>query len=445
MNTVTGAPSLPKVAIVGYPNVGKSTLFNRLVGSREAVVSPTSGVTRDRKEAVAEWGGRRFVVVDTGGIDPRSTEPLAEAVRAQAQAAIAEASVVVFVVDGCVGVGQDEVEIARILRRAQASVILAVNKIDVKNVSSQLHEFWTLGLGEPVGISAEHGIGLGDLLDLLVDMLPGDSEQVELPTGDIKVAIVGRPNVGKSSLVNRLLGDQRVIVSPLPGTTRDAIDTNITFQDRLITLIDTAGLRRPSRRAGDSLEYYSALRTLNALRRANVALVIADSSEGIVDLDLQIAYEAQRAGCATAVLLNKCDLGGCDLRLARERVLAKVHMRPPCLEISCLTGANVGEVLPLVIRLHERYSAHLATSALNRWLAEFKQRSALPHRSGKSLKIFYLVQYDAAPPRFKAMVNSKALVTRAFAYHFENRLREGFEYEGIPLIVDFEGKEERYR
>ena len=441
---MTGDAALPKVAIIGYPNVGKSTLFNRLTGERDAVVSPESGVTRDRKEGVAEWGGRRFTVVDTGGIDPRSTEPLAALVRAQAEAAIREAAVSILLVDGRIGPGQDEMEIARVLQRSGRPVVLAVNKTDARSAAERLHEFWALGLGEPLGISAEHGLGVGDLLDLVVAALPPPSTKPAECPAAIQVAIVGRPNVGKSSLVNALLRDERVIVSPLPGTTRDAIDASLVFKEHNVVLIDTAGLRRPGRRSRDSLEYYSSLRTLDALERAAVALVMVDAEEGLVDLDLQVAYEAQRAGCATAVLFNKWDVAHLDLGRTRERVMSKVHMRPPCLPISCLTGYNLHAVLPLVVDLYGKYSARIATPALNRWLAEFRERSLLPQRAGKTLKLFYLVQYGVEPPRFKAMVNSRALLTRSFAYHFENRLRESFGYEGIPLIVDFEGKETRY-
>ncbi len=436
--------TLPRVVIAGYPHGGKSTLFNRLTGTREAVVAPESGVTRDRKEGVAEWGGREFLVVDTGGMDTRSTELMADLVRAQAAAAIDEADVVVFLVDGRIGVGPDEVAIAKTLRRTSTPVVLAVNKIDAHSAAERIHEFWELGLGEPLAISAEHGLGLGDLLDLVVAALPEASEQAAPTQEPINVAIVGRPNVGKSSLLNALLGSERVIVSPIPGTTRDAIDTSLLFRDRPINLVDTAGLRRPSRRTGESLEYYSSVRTMNALRRSDVALVMVDASEGLVDLDLQVAYEVQRAGCATAMLFNKWDVADMDLEKAIERVATKVQMRPPCLTISCLTGKNLARVLPLVMDLYERYSMRIPTPALNQWLRALRSRTAFPQRSGKSLKVFYVVQYDACPPRFKAMVNSRALITRSFAYYFENRLRQEFGLAGIPVIVDFQGKEERY-
>lgn len=435
---------LPRVAIIGYPNVGKSTLFNRLTGTRDAVVAPQAGVTRDRKEGFAEWGGRDFLVVDTGGMDLKTEEPLAESVRDQARQAIAEADVIIFLLDGRAGVGSDEMEIARLLRRGETPVVLAVNKSDTKLAQERVHEYWSLGLDEPYPVSAEHGLGVGDLLDAIVAVLPAEAEETPERVETIRVAIVGRPNVGKSSLLNALLGSQRVIVSEIPGTTRDSIDTELTFRERHLTLVDTAGLRRKGRRSEEPVEFYSSVRTVQSLERADVALVLADAAEGLVDLDLQVAYEAQRARCATAVLFNKWDISEMDLDKARERVTAKVQMRPPCIPISCQTGKNLDQVLPLVLQLYDTYSTRLATPALNRWLADIRARGNLPQRSGKSIKLFYLVQYGSAPPRFKLMVNSRALISRNFAYYLENRLRDSFGLAGVPVIVDFEGKEERF-
>ncbi|MHB1342975.1 MAG: ribosome biogenesis GTPase Der [Thermoleophilia bacterium] len=436
-------PNYPRVAIVGYPNVGKSTLFNRLTGSREAVVAPEAGVTRDRKEGLAEWLGHYFVVVDTGGIDIMSHEPLSDQVRGQARLAIDLAAAVVFVVDGNSGVGPQEHEIADILRRGSVPVILAVNKIDRREAVARENEFWELGLGEPHGVSAEHGLGTGDLLDAILEVLPepGPAVQSERP---VNVAIVGRPNVGKSSLVNALLGDERTIVSPIPGTTRDAIDTLIEFEGRTFNLVDTAGLRRRGKRSEHDVEFYSSIRTIKALERSDVALVLVDASEGLVDLDLQVAYEAQRARCATAIVFNKWDVATLDLDMATARVNAKVQMRPPWLTVSALTGRNLQRVLPLALDLYERYAARVPTSALNRWLEEVRDRKDPPQKRGKALKVFYAVQYEEAPPRFKVMVNSRALITRSYGYFLENRLRDAFGLWGIPLVIDFEGKEERY-
>jgi GTP-binding protein len=435
--------AIPKVVIVGYPNVGKSTLFNRLTGTRDAVVAPESGVTRDRKEGQAEWRGRSFLVIDTGGIDLQSELPFGAEVRSQAQTAVGEAAAAIFLLDGKAGVAPQDHEIAALLRRSGVPVVLAVNKTDAHSARENLHEYWELGLGEPLGISAEHGLGVGDLLDMIVDLLP--EYQTELDAeAPVRVAIVGRPNVGKSSLLNALLGDSRTIVSPVPGTTRDAIDTDLVFDSTPMILIDTAGLRRPGKRTTTDVEYYSSLRALRALERSDVALIVVDASEGLVDLDLQIAYEAQRAKCATAILFNKWDISSLDLDKATERIKAKVQMRPRWLTVSALTRRGVDRILPLARELYVQYSNRIPTSELNRWLEEIRARRPDRAKGVKEIKTFYMVQYETRPPRFKVMVNSRALVTRSFAYYVENRLREDFGLWGIPLVIDFEGKEERY-
>jgi GTP-binding protein len=436
-------PSVPRVAIVGYPNVGKSTLFNRITGTRDAVVAPQFGVTRDRKEGEADWNGRRFVVVDTGGIDLQSDAPLGEEVRRQAQIAVNEAAVAIFVLDGKAGVAPQDHEIAAILRRSGVPVLLAVNKVDSRVAQESLPEYWELGLGEPLGVSAEHGLGVGDLLDEVVRALPVEAETVET-AAPVRVAIVGRPNVGKSSLLNALLGDQRTVVSSVPGTTRDAIDTDVVFNGTAMKLIDTAGLRRPGKRTTTDVEYYSSLRALKAMERSDVALVVVDASEGLVDLDLQVAYEAQRAKCATAVLFNKWDISRLDLDMATARIKAKVQMKPRWLTVSALTGRGVDRILPLARELNVQYSSRIPTAELNRWLEEVRSSRPPAIKGVKAIKAFYMVQYEASPPRFKIMVNSRALVNKPFAYYLENRLREDYGFWGIPLIIDFEGKEERY-
>lgn len=434
---------LPRVAIIGYPNVGKSTLFNRITGTREAVVAPESGVTRDRKEGQADWIGYRFVIVDTGGIDLRSDEPLGEMVRRQAQVALSEATVAIFLVDGKVGPAPQDQEIAALLRRSNVPVVLAVNKIDSRAAEESLNEYWQLGLGEPFGVSAEHGLGVGDMLDEVVGAFPKGSEEVEEPVR-VKIAIVGRPNVGKSSLINRLLGDERAIVSAIPGTTRDAIDTDLMFEGTPVTLVDTAGLRRPGKRTTTDVEYYSSLRAIRAMERSDVALVVVDANEGLVDLDLQVAYEAQRAKCATAILFNKWDIAELDLEMVTARVRDKVQMKPRWLTTSAVTGRGVDRILPLALELYSLYSTRIPTAELNRWLEDVRARRAPSSKGGKTMKTFYAVEYDVAPPRFKFMVNSRALLTKSFAYFLENQLRESFGLWGIPLVIDFEGKEERY-
>jgi GTP-binding protein len=438
----------PRVVIVGYPNVGKSTLFNRITGTREAVVAPESGVTRDRKEGEADWNGRTFIVVDTGGIDLGGELPLNDEVLRQARLGLQEAEVAIFLVDGRVGVAPQDHEIAQLLRKSGMPVFLAVNKQDARAAQEARAEYWELGLGEPLGVSAEHGLGVGDLLDEVVKALPADTEvpEGEEPesTGPIRVAIVGRPNVGKSSILNALLGDQRTIVSAMPGTTRDAIDTDLTFDGTAMTLVDTAGLRRPGKRTTTDVEYYSSLRALRALERSDVALVVVDASEGLVDLDLQVIYEAQRAKCATAVLFNKWDISTLDLDMATARLKAKAQMKPRWLTVSALTGRGIDRILPLARDLHGLYSGRIPTAELNRWLDTLRSRRPPAAKGGKSIKTFYMVQYDISPPRFKVMVNSRALVNKPFAHYLENRLREDYQMWGIPLVIDFEGKEERY-
>jgi GTP-binding protein len=434
---------LARVAIVGYPNVGKSTLFNRVTGTRDAVVAPEAGVTRDRKEGVAEWTGHRFVVIDTGGIDLQSEEPLGDEVRRQAQLAVTEAAVTVFVVEGKSGVLPQDREIAELLRRSGVPVVLAVNKQDARAAQDSFNEYWELGLGEPIGVSAEHGLGVGDLLDQVVKNLPKDEGDEEVAS-PMRVAIVGRPNVGKSSLVNALLGDRRTIVSASPGTTRDAIDTDLIYDGTPMVLVDTAGLRRPGKRTTTDVEYYSSLRALKALERCDVAIVVVDASEGLVDLDLQVAYEAQRAKCATVMLFNKWDIAEVDLEKATERIRAKVQMRPPHLTVSALSGRGVERILPLARELYLKYAGRVPTPELNRWLGSLQGQHQSAAKGGKTIKAFYVVQYEQAPPRFKVMVNARALVNKPYAYYLENRMRADFGLEGVPLIIDFEGKEERY-
>jgi GTP-binding protein len=426
---------LGTVAVVGFPNVGKSTLVNRLTGSRTAVVHETPGVTRDRKELVCEWSGQEFLLVDTGGVDIADRSPLTRQVGEQARAAIAEADLVLFVVDAQAGITPGDEEIAAILRRSRKPVLLVVNKIDDPARDTDALEFHRLGLSDPIPVSAVHGHGTGDLLDLIVARLPGVGP-AQIGEEAIRVAILGRPNVGKSSLLNALLGQERVIVSETPGTTRDAIDTVLERGDRTFVLVDTAGLRR-KRRQRQGIEYYSELRALQAAERADVALVLVDASEGVVDHDLTIADVARKAGCATLVVLSKWDIGEVDIEDVRRRLEPRLRQRPPIVTVSAKTGRGIDRVLDKVEELYEKSVKRIPTPVLNRFLGELRESRQPPSRNGKRLNLLFGLQTEVRPPRFRFFVNDPSLITRDYGYWVENRLRERFELEGVPVSIDF--------
>jgi GTP-binding protein len=441
-----------KVAVVGYPNVGKSSLINRLTGTREAVVHERPGVTRDRKELDCEWNGRRFTLIDTGGVDFADEDPLAGSIREQARAGIADAEVAVLVVDARAGVRAGDEEMADLLRRASLPTIVAANKCDGVAEMPLAAEFHRLGLGEPLPVSAAQGLGTGDLLDRIVELLDLNppTQDSEVEDGTVRLAVIGRPNVGKSSLVNRFLGEERVIVSEVAGTTRDAIDTPLLVGDRRLILVDTAGIRRQAKVA-DSVEYYTALRSRRAAERADVALVVCDADDGVTAQDLRIAELAMKTGCATAIVLNKWDMqesvdgeGGrrLDLDYERARVAEKLRLRPRVLTVSAKTGRHVARLLTEAITLGDRVSGRIPTPELNRFLAEAVQARQPPvgtrrGSSGHRLKLIYMAQIGERPPRFAIQVNSRARVTRDYAYFLENRLRARYGMDGVPLIIDF--------
>jgi GTPase len=428
-------PLAGTVAVVGFPNVGKSTLVNRLTESRSAVVHETPGVTRDRKEVVAEWNGRRFRLIDTGGVDIADRSPITRSVVDQAQTAIAEADLVLFVVDTRAGVTPGDEELAAILRRAHKPVLLLANKIDDPAKDAYALEFHRLGLGDPVPLSAQHGHGTGDLLDAVVSMLPGSGPQ-EVGEEAIRVAILGRPNVGKSSLLNALLGEERVIVSEVPGTTRDAIDTVLQRGDRTFVLVDTAGIRR-KRRQRQGIEYYSELRALAAAERADVALVLVDSSEGLVDQDLAVADIARKAQSSTIVVLSKWDISGTALEEVRRRLGSSLRQRPQLVTVSAKTGRGISRLLDRVEELYEKHASRIPTPELNRFLGELREAREPPSRSGRRLNLLYGTQVQSRPPRFRFFVNDPGLITRDYGYWVENQLRERFELAGVPVSIDF--------
>ncbi len=426
---------LPTVAVVGFPNVGKSTLVNRLVGGREAVTSPEPGVTRDRKRLATEWNGVAFELVDTGGIDLGDEAELARDVQAQARLAIAEADAVLMVVDGRAGLRAGDVELAKILRGGDVPVLVVVNKVDRANDFGIAAEFHSLGLGEPLSVSATHGLGTGDLLDAVVTALGERPPQLE-PDDAVRVAVIGRPNVGKSSLVNAFLGAERVIVSDRAGTTRDAIDTELEVEGRRVILVDTAGLRRRSKVAG-TVDYYAQLRSERAVERADVAIVVCDAAEGVTSEDLRVAEMAMVAGCATLLVLNKWDVTDTDIDDARARVRRKSRLRPAVVTASATRGRNVPALLPRALRLADRAGERIPTPELNRFVADVVAKNPPPSRRGKRLRLYYAAQIGERPPRVAIQVNDRKLITRDWAYHLENRMREAYELEGVPLVIDF--------
>jgi GTPase len=423
------------VAIVGYPNVGKSTLVNRLTATRTAVVHETPGVTRDRKELLCEWAGTTFRLVDTGGVDEADRGPFGTQIAAQAREAVEEADLVLLVVDGKAGITPGDQDLAEILRRSRRPVLVVANKLDDPRRDVDALEFHRLGLGEPIPISALHGHGTGDLLDEIVGRLPGGGER---PVGEeaIRVAILGRPNVGKSSLLNALVGRERVIVSEVPGTTRDSIDTVLRRGETTFVLVDTAGLRR-KRRQRQGIEYYSELRALEAAERADVALVLIDASEGVVEQDLSVADVARKAGCATIVVLSKWDVTEVRIEDVRPLVADRLRQRPPLIAISTVTGRGLERLLDLLEEVFARYVSRIPTAELNRALQELREARQPPARRGRRLNLLYGTQVSSRPARFRIFVSDRTLVTRDYAYWVENELRRRFRLEGVPVSIDF--------
>jgi GTP-binding protein len=423
----------PKVAVLGYPNVGKSTLVNRLSGTREAVVHEQAGVTRDRKEVEADWNGRGFTLVDTGGVDIAGEHELADEIRHQALAALADAELAVLVVDARAGLRPGDAELARELRGGPVPAVVVANKVDEGTQQGLAAEFYALGLGEPLPVSATQGLGTGDLLDLIVARLPEHDGEAEEATS---LALIGRPNVGKSSLVNRLLGEERVIVTPIAGTTRDAIDTRIDFDGREVILVDTAGLRRRTKVAG-SVDYYAQLRSEQAADRSQVAIVVCDATEGVTSDDFRVADMAMKKKCATVLALNKWDLTRTDLEDAKARVERKLRQRPQVMAVSAQTGRGMKRLVAEALSLADRSSEWIPTPELNRFLGDLQNLREPPSTRGKRLRMYYMAQFETSPPRFAIQVNNRGQVTRDYAYFLENRLRERYHLQGVPLVIDF--------
>ena len=431
----------PTVAVVGYPNVGKSTLVNRLSGTREAVVHEDAGVTRDRKEIDADWNGVGFTLVDTGGVDFAGEHQMADEIRRQALMALEGADLALLVVDARAGLRPGDAELAQELRGGGVPVIVAANKVDDARQTGAATEFYGLGLGDPVAVSATQGLGTGDLLDLIVERLPEIIEKREQAT---RLALIGRPNVGKSSLVNRLLGEERVIVTDVAGTTRDAIDTRIQFEGREVVLVDTAGLRRRTKVAG-TVDYYAQLRSEQAAERADVAIVVCDASEGVTSDDLRVAELAMKQKCATVIALNKWDVTQTDLEEAKAKVVRKLRQRPQVMAVSAETGRGMKRLMAEALWLADRSAQWIPTPELNRFLGDLQALREPPAVRGKRLRMYYMAQFETSPPRFAIQVNNRGLVTRDYAYFLENRLRERYKLEGVPLVIDFKTSRGRSR
>ena len=429
------APLRGTVAIVGFPNVGKSTLINRLTATRAAVVDAVQGTTRDRKELVCEWNGERFLLIDTGGVDIADPSPVTKQIAVQARAAIAEADLVLFVVDAQVGVTPGDEELADILRRAKKPVLVLANKIDDPSRDDLAVDFHSLGFGDPFPLSGLHGTNTGDLLDEILDRLPAEAAWT-IPDDEIRVAILGRPNVGKSSLFNRLVGEERTIVSDVPGTTRDAIDTVLVRGGRTYRLVDTAGLRR-KRRQRQGIDYYSELRALEAAERADVALVLFDASQGIVEGDIGAAEVARRSACSTLIVLSKWDESTVTIEDVRPELQRRLRQRPPFITTSAHTGRGISRLLERVAELFDKHTGRIPTGELNRFLGELRDARQMPSKGRRSLNLLYGAQVTTRPPRFRFTVNDPGLVTRDYAYWVENQLRERYELEGVPVAIDF--------
>lgn len=430
--------SKPIVAVVGRPNVGKSTLFNQIIGRRISIVHDEPGVTRDRIYADAEWLGKNFTLVDTGGIDIFSEDELVSQMRQQAQTAIETADVVVMIVDGKEGITPADEEVANILRRTQKPVILAVNKIDAPHEEEMVYEFYGLGLGEPVSISAIHKRGLGDLLDEVVAHFPaheGEEDYDDI----IKIAVVGKPNVGKSSLVNAILGEERVIVSDIPGTTRDAIDTPFELNGQKYLIIDTAGIRRKSR-INQSLERYSVIRALSAIRRCDVALIVIDANEEATEQDAKIAGLVHDEGKAAILVMNKWDMIEKDTNTIYEyqrRLYNELSfmLHAPNIFISAKTGQRVNRVIDLVNHVYRQYTSRISTGVLNDCIADAVITTEPPTDKGRQLKIYYGTQVSIKPPTFVLFVNDPKLMHFSYERYLENYFRKTLGLDNTPIRI----------
>lgn len=433
----------PIVAVVGRPNVGKSTFFNRIAGSRISIVEDTPGVTRDRIYADCEWLTHKFAMIDTGGIEPSSTDVILSQMRDQAQIAIDTADVIVFVCDGKHSYTTADEEIAQMLRISKKPVLLVLNKIDQYKKPDHFYDYYNLGLGEPVMISSVNAMGLGDLLDEIVKLFPDHDALLE-DEDAIKICLIGKPNVGKSSMVNKIIGENRVIVSDIPGTTRDAIDTPFTYKDQKYVLIDTAGIRRKSK-VNESIEKYSVLRTLTAIERADVCFIMIDAAEGITDQDKKVAGYAHEAGKASIFVVNKWDLIEKDNHTFNEfkkRIREEFPFMAyaPVMFVSTVTGQRVMQLLEQADYVANNHALRISTGVLNDIINEAIALNQVPSDKGKRLKIYYATQTGVKPPTFVLFVNVADLAHFSYVRYIENQIRKNFNYEGTPIVFKIKAR-----
>ncbi|EOU1135389.1 ribosome biogenesis GTPase Der [Clostridium perfringens] len=437
--------SKPIVAMVGRPNVGKSTLFNKLAGKRISIVQDTPGVTRDRVYAESEWLNRKFTMIDTGGIEPESSDIIVKQMRRQAQIAIEMADVIVFVVDGKEGLTAADQEVAQMLRKSKKPVVLVVNKIDRLALEENSYEFYNLGIGDPITISASQGLGLGDMLDEVVKYFNDPSEDEE-DDEYIRIAMIGKPNVGKSSLINRLLGEERVIVSNVPGTTRDSIDSYLETEDGKFILVDTAGLRRKSK-VKEEIERYSVIRTYAAIEKADVAILVIDAEQGITEQDEKIIGYAHEMNKAIMVVVNKWDLIEKDdktLSNYQKDLQQKLKFLPYAkyLFISALTGQRVHKILSTAKYCYDNYSKRVSTGLLNDVISKAVLMKEPPVVALKRLKIYYATQVATKPPKFVFFVNDPNLLHFSYGRYLENQLRESFDFDGTGIEIEYRARKE---
>jgi GTP-binding protein len=439
--------SKPVVAVVGRPNVGKSTFFNSLIGERLSIVDDTPGITRDRIFAESEWRGRKFSLIDTGGIEPKTDNLILREMRRQAELAIEMADVIILLVDLKTGLTADDADIAEMLRKSAKPVLVAVNKSDhVGDMPADAYEFYNLGLGDIFPISAVHRLGLGELLDAAFEYFPGEAEN-EAEDNRIKVAVIGKPNAGKSSLVNKLLGEDRAIVSDVPGTTRDAIDSELICEQGNFLLIDTAGLRKKSR-IDENVERYSMVRSLAAIERADVCIIVIDAAEGVTEQDTKVAGYAHQAGKSCILAVNKWDLvdketGTLENYQKQVRDRFGFMQYAPVIFISALTGQRTGKLLSLVKQVYEQGGKRLTTGMLNDVIAESVAMVPTPQDKGRHLKIYYATQVAVRPPQFVLFVNDAKLMHFSYERYLENQFRKNFGFTGTPIWFMLRGKEKK--